>query len=185
MREPPSKELPRQHTVECTTGKSRPSWAALNDNGAHATRDDVSQSLGDCSRGLTGWGSIAGLGCSTTLIRCLPHEQPTVRTQQGPSTLWPMGTLARDAHLALSHQQAASTHARQAARVSRPMPADARSHASVRTPWWRCRESNPGPCRIFPFFYVRSRAVAVSAPRALYGTSRWRPSHCLVFRPLP
>ncbi len=30
--------------------------------------------------------------------------------------------------------------------------------------WWRCRESNPGPCRIFPFFYVRSRAAAVSAP---------------------
>ena len=84
---------------------------------------------------------------------------------QGPSTPWPMGTFARDAYQALTHQQAATTHARQelVSRANR-LPADARSQASVRTPWWRCRESNPGPCRIFPFFYVRSRAVAVSAP---------------------
>jgi len=41
------------------------------------------------------------------------------------------------------------------------LPADA---CSINWLWWRCRESNPGPCRIFPFFYVRSRAAAVSAP---------------------
>ena len=29
---------------------------------------------------------------------------------------------------------------------------------------WRCRESNPGPCRILPFFYVCSRAIAVLIP---------------------
>ncbi len=31
--------------------------------------------------------------------------------------------------------------------------------------WWRCRESNPGPCRSLPFFYVCSRAIAARPPR--------------------
>jgi len=30
---------------------------------------------------------------------------------------------------------------------------------------WRCRESNPGPFRPDPVFYVRSRAVATRPPR--------------------
>jgi hypothetical protein len=30
---------------------------------------------------------------------------------------------------------------------------------------WRCRASNPGPCRPFAFFYVCSRAIASRPPR--------------------
>jgi hypothetical protein len=36
---------------------------------------------------------------------------------------------------------------------------------SVSTRSWRCRESNPGPFRSEPVFYVRSRAVASQPPR--------------------
>jgi hypothetical protein len=30
---------------------------------------------------------------------------------------------------------------------------------------WRCRESNPGPFRTLPYFYVCSRAIAARPPR--------------------
>ncbi len=45
--------------------------------------------------------------------------------------------------------------------TANPIPSD-----SLRKPGysWRCRESNPGPCRIFPSFYVCSCAIAFSAP---------------------
>ena len=35
----------------------------------------------------------------------------------------------------------------------------------TKPPLWRCRESNPGPFRPEPVFYVRSRAVAHRPPR--------------------
>jgi len=37
---------------------------------------------------------------------------------------------------------------------------------------WRCRESNPGPCRPIPVFYVCSHAVATRPPRFVW--------HCAV-----
>jgi hypothetical protein len=51
-------------------------------------------------------------------------------------------------------------------------------------PWWRCRESNPGPCRLLPYFSVCSRAIA-SRPQGFVRHCPGRSSHCLVFRPLP
>ena len=41
-------------------------------------------------------------------------------------------------------------------------------HRSVSRPSWRCRESNPGPCRLLPFFYVCSHAVATRPPRFVW-----------------
>jgi len=49
---------------------------------------------------------------------------------------------------------------------------------------WRCRESNPGPCRPLPYFYVCSRAIA-SRPQCFVRHCIERPSYCLAFRPLP
>ena len=49
---------------------------------------------------------------------------------------------------------------------------------------WRCRESNPGPCRLLPYFYVCSRAIVFSTP-VLRAALHWTVQSLFGFPPAP
>ena len=100
-------------------------------------------------------GASAGWAAAPPSV--FPDEQPTRKAAARAVIAVTQGDFRTNAHLAfpLHRLQQRVRAISQAIRL----PACACS-----ANWWRCRESNPGPCRILPFFYVRSRAVAVSAP---------------------
>ncbi len=100
----------------------------------------------------------------------LPHARGAAlaRTKHGPRILTPTPR-APDQHFVAPAPPAHPPMTRKNTKLpGANAPGSIGHHGrqpAVSTSVWRCRESNPGPCRLLPFFYVCSRAIATRPPR--------------------